>query len=285
MAYFRWENTIILLNKVRKPREKRILYLNDDLKLIIQKYPESYEKLNIYPIGDTQIGSAHFNEKLFRNWIKRVESDPNSAVVIIGDMLNNGLRNSKTNVYGEVMNPSDAKKFLIQALKPISNKIIGCVTGNHELRSVHEVDSDPLYDIMMMLDKDEVYRRNMAFMKVNLGRKSNERQISYTLCLAHGVSKNKTEQFGFTVDNMDIMVTGHIHSPMSRFPAKYVIDTHNEVVRRVGFTHVVVPSFDEHGGYSLRGLYTPQSSNKIPIIVLNGTKKGVDIIWTDETSI
>lgn len=255
--------------------------MKDDLSLIVHKYNQNVKSLNIYPIGDTQVGSANFDQELMKNWVKMVKNDPNAAVVIVGDMLNNGLKNSKTNVYREVMTPQESKYWLIDTLKPIADKIIGCVTGNHEIRSVNETDNDPLYDIMYSLGKEDLYRENMAFLKVSLGRKSDDRQYAYTLCLAHGGSKRKTEDFAWTVDNLDIMVTGHTHTPSSSFPAKYVIDTHNECIRRVGFTHIVVPSFDLHGGYALRGLYRPQDSEKIPVIKLDGTRKGIQVLWTD----
>ena len=69
----------------------------DDFVLIDSTY-ESLDHLNIYPLGDVHIGSKEFDLELFKQWIEMVKNDPNSAVVIIGDMMNMGLRNSKSNV-------------------------------------------------------------------------------------------------------------------------------------------------------------------------------------------
>lgn len=255
-----------------------------DFELTTHKFPIDMTELHVYPIGDTQVGSANFNEKLFRNWVKRVENDPIGRVVIVGDMLNNGLKASKTTVYREKMSPSEAKRWLYEELLPISDKIIGCVTGNHEWRSISETDDDPLYDIMCMLGKQDLYRENIQFLKINLGKRAADRQVSYTMVLGHGASRSKTEHFGYTIDGMDVLVTGHIHTAYSRFPAKIVIDSHNEVIRTIGFTHIVVPAFDEYGGYTVRGMYQPQDSCKIPMIILNGKEKEVNVSWITEKS-
>lgn len=253
--------------------------MKNDLEMIVKKYGRDQTQLNIYPIGDTQIGSCNFNEKLFESWLEMVKNDPFSAVVMVGDMVNNGLKHSKTNSYAEKLRPREQKEWLRKKLEPISDIIIGAVRGNHEERSVNESDDCPLYDVMNKLDIEDLYRENMAFIKVSLGKRNENRQISYGLVLGHGGSSAKTDKFGYAVDGMDIMVTGHIHQPKSTFPAKIVMDMHNETVGLKGYVHIVVPSFEIASGYVLKGMYLPQDSTKIPIIMLSGENKEVNILW------
>ena len=66
-----------------------------DLSLIVKKFGKDVEKLNIYPIGDLHIGSPQFSEEQFLRWRDLVLNDPNSAVVILGDMMDNGLKGVK----------------------------------------------------------------------------------------------------------------------------------------------------------------------------------------------
>ena len=256
--------------------------VKSDFDLIIHKLPREQEKINIYPLGDCQVGSANFNKDLFFAWRKRVIEDPDAKVVLVGDILNMGLKTSKTNTYKEVMPPSQARRWVTEALKPLDDKILGAVAGNHEERGIESADEDPMFNIMDKLGLAELYRENIAFIKINLGNRAIDRQVSYNIVLSHGVSKKKTEDFAYTIDGMDVFVTGHIHMPYSRFPSKIVFDSHNNVIRKVGFTHVIVPAFDEWGGYTARGLYAPQDSSKIPIITLNGTRKEVDVLWKAE---
>lgn len=254
--------------------------MQKDYDLIIHDFPQSLKSINIYPIGDTQVGSANFQEDLFEQWLEVVKQDDNGFIVIVGDMLNNGLKTSKTNSYREVMTPKEAKTYLKGKLDSVKDKIIGCVTGNHEERSISNTDNDPLEDIMEVLGKLDYYRENMAFLKMSFGfHKTSCKKCTYCIVLAHGVSKNKTSTFGYVIDGMDLFITGHTHDPHSKFPAKIRIDPRNNLVKLVDFAHIVVPSFDSFGGYALRGLYLPQSSYKFPVIHLNGEKKEVNLSW------
>jgi len=253
--------------------------INNDFQLITHKLAEDLPYINIYPIGDLHIGSGDFDDGAFRRWVKLVLSDPYSKVVIIGDMLDNGLKTSLTNSYEAKMQPFEQKAWLVNELRPIKDKILGCVQGNHEYRSSILADMYPLYDVLAKLDLEYLYRQNMGFLKVNVGSRTESRQCSYTLVLAHGASKTKTEKFSYAIDGMDILVTGHIHQPKSAFQSKIVIDSKNEAVVMKDFVHITVPSFQKLGGYALRGMFMPQSSNVIPIIKLDGTKKDVSVSW------
>ena len=251
----------------------------DDFTMIVHKLDRELEGINIYPIGDLHVGSNDMDVELFEAWRKMVLADENGYVVIIGDMMDNGLRNSKTNVYEATMPPHRQKEWLKKEFAPLKDRILGVVRGNHEERSVRETGDCPLYDVCCKLDIEDLYRPNAVFMKVNLGEKRKDRQWSYTLMLAHGGSKNKVKNFGYAVDGLDIMVAGHVHEASSVFPSKIVLDSHNEQVRHVGFVSLVVPSFARMGGYALQKLYTPQDSDKFPVIHLDGTDKGVSVSW------
>ena len=89
----------------------------DDFCLIDSNFG-TFNKLNLYPLGDVHIGSKEFDAELFDKWLRMVESDPNGAVVIIGDMMNMGLRNSKSNVYEETLSPMEQKERCFELLNP-----------------------------------------------------------------------------------------------------------------------------------------------------------------------
>lgn len=254
--------------------------IRDDFEMIVHKLDRSLEEIRIYPLGDVHVGSREFSLELWNKWKKMVMDDENGFVVLVGDLMDNALRNSKTNIFEATMMPHEQKEWLVTELKPMKDKIIGAVAGNHEYRSMLESGSCPMYDILCKLDLEDLYRPNMAFMKINLGEKNKERQFSYTFVLAHGASRGKVDKFGYAIDGMDVMITGHTHSAESPFPAKIVMDAHNEQVRLVGFTRIVVPSFAKMGGYALKGMYMPQDSGKIPVVILSGKEKKVQVLWT-----
>lgn len=254
--------------------------MKDDFEMICAKFPQTTNKINIYPLGDLHIGSENFSYELWNRWKNAVLNDEDGYVVIIGDMVDNGLKNSKTNSYTASMRPREQKEWLKNELYELSDRIIGACKGNHEERSVVSGDDCPLYDVMDSLGLADKYRENMAFVKVSLGYKSSVRQYSYNLVLAHGGGRAKTDKYSYVIDGMDIFITGHTHSPSTQFPAKIVIDSRNEKVTMGDVIHVVVPSFQKSGGYTLRDMYLPQQdARRIPILTLKGYMKGVEIKW------
>lgn len=252
--------------------------MKKDNEIIVHKLGRELEYINLYPLGDLHIGSDEFDDKRWSKWKSTVLNDPYGYILIIGDLLDNGLKNSKTNSYEQKLRPSEQKSKLANELRPLKDKILGICRGNHEYRSVLASDDCPLYDVAVKLDKEDLYRENMAFIKISLGEKNKLRQVAYSVVLAHGNSRNKTNNFSYAIDGMDVMVTGHTHQPESTFPAKIVIDMHNEIIREVDFTRIVVPSFLKTGGYGLKGMYMPMGF-KIPVVRLDGRQKEVQICW------
>ena len=253
--------------------------IKDDYEMLVWKLPEEMQCVNIYPLGDTHFGSPEFDEYKFNRWLGAVKADDNGRVILVGDMLDNGLRNSKTNIYKATMSPIEQKRELARRLWGIRDKILAGVQGNHEGRSTIEVGDCPLYDVMAKLDLEHLYRENMAFIKVNLGKRRADRQWSYGIVASHGASRSKVESFIPYVDGMDIFLSGHTHTANSSFPAKIVMDMKNEVVRLVPITPIVVPSFTDYGGYAMKKLLKPTSNHLFPVVELSGTEKGVKVHW------
>ncbi len=253
--------------------------IKSDLEMVIHKFPEDMNVVNVYPVGDTQYGSAGFDEELYEKWCRIVERDPCGYVLMVGDMINNGLKNSKTNIYREIKTPIEQKTWLDKQVERFGECILGGVAGNHELRTVDAVGTCPMYDVFDKWGLDDTYRENMMFAKISLGKRG-DKQYTYMLAVHHGGSENKIRNFGYALENCDMLISGHIHKPKSDFPARIVVDPRNDKVRYVPFRNIVVPSFDK-AGYALRGAYMPQSSNIIPIITLHGDRKGADVQWIE----
>jgi len=253
--------------------------IKKDLDLIVLKLPKEQDLVRIYPLGDLHYGAEEYNDKAFQRWKKCVMEDDKAVVVLVGDLINNATKSSVSNSYKDTCSPSYQKAWLKEQLMPIRDKIIGAVTGNHEHRSSVAVDDCPLYDVLCKLDLEDLYRENMTFIKMVLGEKNKVRQWTYTMVLAHGGSKASTEKFSYSIDGMDLFITGHLHQGISEFPSKIVIDSKNNVVTEREFMSVRVPSFTSVGGYSLKQMYLPKSGVKFPVIELSGERKETSILW------
>ena len=143
--------------------------MQNDFKLIVHKFDKD---ITIYPISDVHLGSLEHNKEEWEKFVEVLQSEPNSYVILGGDLLNNATKSSVSNVYEDVLRPMEQKEVMTKYLEPIKHKILCAVSGNHERRSKKEVDSDPIYDIMCKLNLEELYRENMAFMKIMIGTES-----------------------------------------------------------------------------------------------------------------
>ena len=186
----------------------------NDFEMIIHKFPN--EDITIYPIADVHLGSQECMEQEFIKFINMVKETPNVYLVLGGDLIDNGVRNGLTNVFRATMPPSQQKREMANILAPVRDKILCAVSGNHERRSGKDVDDDPTYDILCKLDKEEIYRENMAFMKLQFGNTKNNGAFNptYTLVVTHGAGGGQLtsgavlrgERFGYAVDGMDALI-------------------------------------------------------------------------------
>lgn len=245
----------------------------DDFHLITHSFG-SAPFINIYPLGDVHIGSKECDVSLFKEWLEMVKQDPFGYVVIIGDVMNMGLKNSRSNVYEETLSPMEQKELCYELLNPIADKILAGCSGNHEYRMVREVGTNPLYDVFCRMRIEDRYRENVCFIKVTVG-KQGKNPNTYGLVATHGSSKRKDALWNYTVDGCDCFISGHTHNASHIPDGKIRMDlTHNKV-KTVGYQEVVVMPFQRYGGYAIRDKYTPNHLGQFQRIYLDGTSKRV----------
>lgn len=256
--------------------------------LSVKDHPEG---ITIVPLSDAHYGSEEFNEVLWHQAIQRIQDDPHCYAVLVGDLIDNGLKNSATNVYRQTVMPRDQKRWLADELKPIKDKILAAVGGNHERRTMREADSDPLYDVLMFLDIGEVYRENIAFLSVSFTYEcdgTDKPRTTYLFGITHGAgggmyvgsSANRAERYGQAIEGLDCLITGHTHKPLTFPVSKLVFDTHAKLVEQRQFVVVVASSFLDYGGYPVQKLLTPTAKTltDVKIRAYNNGEKVVRVV-------
>ena len=244
-----------------------------DFTLIKHKFEEA-PYINIYPLGDVHIGSKECDIELLKKWVEMVEQDPYGKAVIIGDMMNMGLKTSKSNVYEEVLSPMEQKEMCYEILKPIADKILAGCSGNHEYRAVKEVGMNPLYDVFCRLRIEDRYRENVCFLKLTVG-KCGRNPNTYGIVLTHGKSKGKDLEWTYSVDGSDVFISGHTHLGTHQPCGKIRMDLTHETVKTVGYQHIVVLPFQQYGGYAVRNKYIPNHLGQFQRITFDGSAKQV----------
>ena len=257
-----------------------------DFHMIQHHFPDR-EDIRIYPISDIHLGAA---EHLTREWelfCTKVKSEPNSYIILGGDLINNGTRTSVSNVFEETFRPREQKRIMTEMLEPIKDRCLCMVNGNHERRN-KDVDNNPTYDIACKLDIETVYRENVAFVKIQMGEKNHVRNgkqnPTYVLVVTHGSgggiltggSVNRNERFGYVLDGADALIVGHTHKPFVTQPAKIKIDPFNNKVSVRPFKVISMTSWMTWGGYAAQKMLLP-TSHAPQVITLCGKKKEMTV--------
>lgn len=235
--------------------------------------------IKVWAIADVHLGSPSADVDGLQKFLDGLTED--DYLVIAGDFLNNAVKSSVSNVYLETMPPSAQVEYASKMLEPVADKILACVGGNHERRSKKEVDLDPLYQVMCLIRKPEIYRPNMAFVRINLVR--GKTKSHYALMVTHGKTLNKRKNFVSIVEGVDAVITAHTHTPDVLMPSRIRFNEQN----RVSFHHVIslcACSWLKAGGYSLSGLLTPQITSRPQCLELeftgsNSRRGQIRIAW------
>lgn len=224
--------------------------------------------IKVWAVADVHIGARECDLDGFRAFLSKIAQDDDSYLAICGDVLNNGIKDSITNVYEETMPPHAQVELAVELLSPIAHQILGCVGGNHERRTKKAVDIDPLYQVMTLLRIPELYRQNMAFIRINMAHGNTKNH--YALMLTHGKTANKKRHFVGAIEGVDAIITGHTHDGLVEKPAKIVFTKSNRVVMKP-LVSLTATSWLGFGGYAANSLLLPKATSDPQCLVLEWT--------------
>ena len=264
--------------------------MKTDFEMIVHRFPENND-LTVVPISDVHFGTMGHMQKEWKAFCENVLKSPHTYVTLGGDLINNATRSSVSNIFEETMRPSQQKRLMAEMLKPLAenNRILCAVGGNHEKRSGKDVDDDPMLDIMCKLDLEDLYRENMAFVKLDIGkqRTNGQKNPTYVLAVTHGAggglftgtAVTKNERFGYAIDGIDALIVGHTHKGALSKPAKLRVDPRHNIVTLKPFVVAISVPWLNYGGYALRQMMLPATSGDPQIIKLAGKEKKVKLEW------
>lgn len=262
--------------------------MKDDFDIINYKFKEP---IRVIPIADVHCGSINFNIKRWKDFKEYITSHDDIYVVIVGDLIDNQTKNSHSPfsisvIDGVAMTPFEQKKWLVNELTDLKEKILCGVSGNHETRKDNKAtDQDIMYDVFCKLDIEDKYRPNMAFIKIQIGERKEYYRQTYTLGVIHGSGGgtltgsaiNRNERFGYVIDGLDCLISAHVHKPAITKPMKLVIDSKNNKVSFKPFYQVIATSWLDYGGYALAKELNPSSFMQQEIILTKNKPKELEI--------
>ena len=258
-----------------------------DFNVIVRRFDSA---IKIACISDIHFGALEHMEQEWKKFLGSVVADPNLYLVLGGDLINNNTRSSVGSPWDDTIRPREQKRLMVEALEPIKDRILCCVSGNHERRSMKDADDDPTYDIMTKLDLEDVYRQNAAFLKLQLGHhdtKTDKAGATYTFALTHGAgggiytgaTVNRNERWGNVIEGVDCVIVGHTHKGTVSKPSKIVFDPFKNIVSVKEYLVISCVSWQRYAEYPLQKMLLPAATGTPQILHLSDKQKNIEVRW------
>ena len=247
-----------------------------DFQPIICNLPKDIDYADIYFIHDGHYGAELFNEKKWKALKSKIQNDDRAYVCWIGDLMENAIPNSKSDVFTQKHSPAEQKEWATQQLFDMKDKTIAVVPGNHEYNRTTKLSGMyPLYDCCLIAGICEKYRNNIAFIDIGIGTKRTDvkKQVHYFGQIQHKAKDSKVICSADYTDGIDFFASGHDHEAKDKPRAKLVFDPHNKLVYKRNIECVNCGSFCAFGGYGAKGAYRPQSDKLYKLRLFGNEKK------------
>ena len=269
--------------------------MKDDFEILRVQVPKA-DAVTIKPVADVHYASILCNERAFIGFRDQLLKEKDTYTILVGDLLNNNVTKVGS-PWEDIMRPREAKKRMTELLKPLADegKILGATSGNHEKRSLKEVDDDIMYDIMSKLDLEDNFRLTALYIHLCIGERESKGKkrlaATYNIACHHGSgggaltgsAVNKNERYGYTLDNIDLLITAHTHRGAMTKPAKYCFNANELRMIKKPFACITVPSWQEYGGYALDKMLNPAATadDGAMMAELSGDmyNKRIKLIW------
>lgn len=225
---------------------------------MLKKKIDHKDGIYVYGLSDLHVGSKEFNEPLFQKMSRSILEKENGYLVVAGDIIDNGTKNSVTGPYEQTMSPKAQRDYAAELLYPLRDRIICGVAGNHERRSTKDSDTDPAELIFSKIGIEDVYRDSLCFVSLQVGDRSSHtvRAPRYCICVMHGSSGgqlmgaglNKADQFA-SVSGADLTILGHSHKPANAPASRLECDHAKGIMVQRNYMVMICTAWLDYGGY------------------------------------
>ena len=244
--------------------------MESSYKPILFDAPKEQGDIELYFLHDIHVGEANFDNKRYERLKRHILAEDNRYVVWVGDVMNNAIPGSKSDMFDKTMNPHEQKEWFCQELTDYGNRSLAVVPGNHEYnRSTKAAGLYPLYDCCARVQREQIYRSEFVFLDIGVGERKRDKnqQNRYVGFCIHQAKDLKGYGTADWIDGIDFLAFGHDHDPKSHPRAKLVYNTTRKCVSRREIEVVNSGSFLSFGGYGAKGGYRPQSSKMFKILL------------------
>lgn len=250
------------------------------MKPVVLELPESLERMDIHLLGDWHIGDPLCDLVSVAEKLDVIRDNPNAYCILGGDLCDMALRDSIGDVHGAKLSPMGQVERVVSLIKPVREKVLCMVRGNHENRVYKSTGIDPLAFAASELGLGERYSDTSALLFVQFGHDTKHGgRMQYTMYVTHGAGSGRKEGGKLqrladlqNIIDCDIYCHNHTHLPAVFPTCSYRIDyTHRKPVL-VEHLFVNGGASLNYGGYADAGGFKP-AGKRHPVIHLTSGRK------------
>jgi hypothetical protein len=126
-----------------------------------------FNDIAIVDSSDWHLDNPLFSLKHILRTVEFIKVTDNARLILGGDLAEAVTKLSKGDIYHQSRTPQKQRDDIIDILNPVKSKILGMVTGNHEMRITNETGIDLSADIAHALGVP--YRSEGILLKIMFG--------------------------------------------------------------------------------------------------------------------
>lgn len=236
--------------------------------------------MDIHLLGDWHIGDPLCDLVSVAEKLDEIRDNPSAYCILGGDLCDMALRDSIGDVHGARLSPMGQVERVVSLIKPVREKVLCMVRGNHENRVYKSTGIDPLAFAASELGLGERYSDTSALLFVQFGHDTKHGgRMQYTMYVTHGAGSGRKEGGKLqrladlqNIIDCDIYCHNHTHLPAVFPTCSYRIDyTHRKPVL-VEHLFVNGGASLNYGGYADAGGFKP-AGKRHPVIHLTSGRK------------
>lgn len=237
----------------------------------IYKIDDKREEVPIVFLGDVHYGHTNCNMDEFLKKIKWIEEN-NAYVILMGDLLEvcnpNHLPNT---MWHQEYNPMMQRNNMLTILADIKDRIIGLISGNHELRIFNQTGIDLSFEMAQELDTD--YLKDGGYVRIKT------KGPEYYFAVFHGSGGSLTPYHQLNKamavwEDMDLMAIGHMHQLFHETKYRYKIEKGERIKKEI---HLIrTGGFLEYPDYAMRR-FMPLANVGAPTVWVNTKTKNLRV--------
>lgn len=233
----------------------------------------------LFPLGDWHFGSRQCHEEFIKKVIGLIKDDPLAHWVGMGDLMENAIVGSKSDVYTQTVPPKEQMNHICELLEPIKGKGLFMIYGNHENRTMRMVGIQPEQYIGLQLG---IPVKGFSCLAEFLLPEC-KTPYGFTCYFHHTAGGsyatsgkvNKIESMRRIVPTVDAVFTAH-HHMTARIPQTWYEAGRGRALKKTGYDYGCGSALTWSGSYAEEKGSRPATVEHIKVTFAGSNNGGID---------